>query len=77
MMANYPVIFHNSIRCQIRINKKSANLNELINTLIRYLIKNGCKDYIWIYYKNNPNAALKDKIFNQLQLIFSVRDISK
>ena len=76
-MINYPVIFHNSIRCWVRIGKKLTNLNELINILIRYSIKNGCKDYIWIYYKNNPNAALKDKIFNQLQLIFSVRDISK
>ena len=64
MVVNYPVALYNSIRYQIRTDKELTNLNELTNILVRYLIKNGRKNYIWIHYKDDPDAALKDKIFN-------------
>ncbi len=64
IVANYPVALHNSIRYWVRTGKESANLNELINTLVRCPIKNGRKNYIWIYYKDDPDAALKSKIFD-------------
>ena len=64
MVVNYPVAFHNSIRYWVRIGKESANLNELISVLVRYPIKNGRKDYIWIYYKDDPDAVLESKIFD-------------
>ncbi len=64
IVVNYPIAFYNSIRCWVRTGKKSANLNELSSALVRYLIKNGRKDYIWIHYKDNPDVVLEGKIFN-------------